>query len=240
MRLVPLSNVQQFAAINLTSDPGAIGGFVHVPQCAQVTIHWTLTDGKRAHNVLYGRYSGPFAGSVAACNSIKASLVAGATWTALAAHLATGTALAAVTLRDVNPTDGSGVLISSDSAATPGTSSGTALPSEVAAVITKRTAKAGKQNRGRIYVPGWATTALGPIDVIASPAVTALQNWANIIGSAMVTAGYTHVLGQQARAAYVSPITGTSFPARAAQSVDITALVVRDNTWDSQRKRGLK
>lgn len=240
MRLVSLDSLQQFAAVNLSEDLGAIGGHVHVPQCAQIGIQWFLPDGKIGHNILYGRYSGPFGGSQAQANSIMTSLTTGTAWTTLATFLHTNTALAAVTIRDVNPEDGSGQLIQSSNASVPGTGTGSALPSEVAAVLTKRTAKAGRQFRGRVYVPGFATVALGLTDTITAAAVTALTNWGGTFGSAMLASGYTHVLGLQARAAYTSPKTGTHFDARPAQSVDVVSTTCRDNHWDSQRKRGLK
>lgn len=240
MRVIRLESLEQFAAVNLLLDPGSIPGPVVVPQCAQISLVWFLPDQKFAHNVLYGRYAGTFAGSVASANSIMTSLTTGAPWTGLASQLSPGTTLAAVTIRDVNPTDGSGALISSTNAAVPGTGTGTALPCEVAAVITKRTAKAGRGNRGRIYLGGFTSATLTTGDVIAPGTVTAIQAWANIIGSALAASGYTHVMGQPARAAYTSPVTGRVFQARPATSTDITSLQVRDNHWDSQRRRGLR
>jgi hypothetical protein len=48
------------------------------------------------------------------------------------------------------------------------------------------------------------------------------------------------VLGLTHRAAYTSPITGRQFPDRPAGVIPLTGLAVRGNTWDSQRRRGLK
>jgi hypothetical protein len=241
MRIGRLSDLQQFAAINLTLDLGAIAGPRHAPGCADITLFFNLTDGKVAHIVLTGRYAGAFHGTTAECNAISAALHAGTPWTTLTPFLATGTVFSGVTIHDINPTDGSGATAVPGAVTQPGTSTGIALPSEVAAVITKRTGFSGPQNRGRMYFPGWATTALGASDVIAPAAVTALGNWATTnVGSALSGSGYTHVLAQMARAAYTSPITGRDFPARDAGSIAITALQVRDNHWDSQRRRGLR
>lgn len=238
MPIIDISLLQSFTAINLLSDPGHIGGPVVIPQAAQITLNWSLTDGKTAHNVLYGSYTGGFAGTVAQADGIFTGLSTGASWTAMALHLAPGTSFTGVSIRNVNVANQA--LISSTGAAKPGTSTGTALPSEVAIVVTLRTALTGRANRGRIYIPGWATTALGANDVIAAAAVTALQNWANTIGSVFNTNGYTLSLGHPARGAYVSPKTGVSYPARPAGTVPISGLPVRNNTWDSQRRRGLK
>lgn len=236
-RVVNLANFEQFTAINVLSDPGAIGGPVKVPQCAQIVLNWTLEDGKTAHNVLYGRFGASFAGTVAQANAILTGLTTGVNWTTLAAFLAPTTALAGISIRNVDIVNQA--LIQSTGAAAPGTSASPALPNEVAAVITLRTAATGPQNRGRVYVPGFATNALGAGNVIAAAAVTAIQNWGQQLINTINANGYTMVIGQKARAAYKGS-TGTDHPARAAGSVVVTGQVVRDNHWDTQRRRGLK
>lgn len=236
-RIVPLDNFQQFAAVNLLSDPGHIAGPIVIPSCAQITINWANASGRGAHNVLYGRYSGAFAGNTAQANSIMTALSTGGAWTALAAFLATTTTLAGVSIRDVNTPNAP--LITSTNAAVPGTSASPEMPDEVAAVITLRTSFTGPAYRGRMYVPGWATNALAAGNVIAAAAVTALNSWGGTIAGALAAGTYTWVLGQPARAQYTGS-TGRVHPARAAQSTTIAQTVVRDNHWDTQRRRGLK
>lgn len=237
MPIINLSNLQQFTAVNFSSDPGAIGGPVVIPQCAEISLLWSLVDGKTAHVVLHGRYVGAFAGTVAQCNGILTGLAAGAQWTALAAFLSSTTTLAAVTIRDLNVPNKP--LIQSSNAGSPGTSASPAMPSEVAAVITHRTGQAGRAFRGRSYIPGWATNSIGAGDVILAAAVTALQNWANTIPTTLTAQSYTFCIGQKARAAYTGS-TGVAHPARLATTVDITSQTVRDNHWDTQRRRGFK
>ena len=91
-----------------------------------------------------------------------------------------------------------------------------------------------------MYVPGWAPAATASGDIISAAAVTALGNWANTLIGALSPSGYTLVIGQRQRAAYTSPITGREFGPRPPNSLTITQCVVRDNHWDSQRRRGLK
>lgn len=237
MPVVRLEQLQQFAAVDLRLDPGAIGGPVVIPQCAQIVMYWNLESGRQGHIVLYGRYSGAFAGTTAQANSILTGLTTGGAWTALAAFLSTATTLGAITIRDVSVANQP--LVSSTTSGASGSSASPSLPNEVAAVVTLRTALAGKSGRGRSYVPGFATNALGAGNVIAAAAVTALQNWANTWPSIISGQGYTWVLGLKARQAYTGS-TGTPHPARAATSVPITVATVRDNHWDSQRRRGLK
>src|SRR5215472_5189189 len=175
-RIIDLSNVQTFTAVNLLSDPGAIPGPVVIPFCAQISLIWTLTDGKLAHVVTYGRYSGGFAGSVTQANAILAGLLsAGGMYAALAAFMPSTGSLSAVTIRDVNSANQP--LIQSTGTGGPGTSASPAISDETAVVVTLRTAMVGRGNRGRMYIPNWATNALGAGNVVAAGAVTALSNW---------------------------------------------------------------
>lgn len=237
-RIFRLDQVDQFTAVNLLSDPGAIGGPYVVPQCARINLIIDLESGKQAHIILVGRYAGGYQGSVAQANTLLAAFTSGAAWTTLATFLASSTGLNRVSVQDVNSPDQAVFVANPTSHA--GTSASPAIPNEVSAVITKRTGLLGPANRGRMYFPGWATNALGAGNVIAAAAITALATWATSnVGSALSGSGYTHVIGQPARQAYVGT-TGTAHPARAATSSVITTLEVRDNHWDSQRRRGLK
>lgn|SRR5262245_16619864 len=236
-RVVNLANFEQFTAINVLMDPGVIPGPVVISQCAQITMNFILTNGKTGNVVLHGRYAGGFAGTSAQCQAILSALNTGAAWTAMAAFMPTTVFLGGVTIRDLNQANQP--LIASSGGAQAGTSASTALPDEVAAVVTKRTSRTGRAFRGRAYVPGWASNAVATGAVIAPAVVTALGNWANTWAGALSAQGYTHVLGLPARAAYTGS-TGAAHPARAATTQDVTSVVVRDNHWDTQRRRGLR
>lgn len=236
-RVVNLANFEQFTAINLLADPGHIGGPTIAPNVAEIRLNFALEDTKSAHCVLHGRYSSAFAGSLAQCNAIFAALSTGGSWTALAAFLATTTQFTGVSIRDIN--SAGNPYLSSNTAAVPGTSASPSLPNEVALVASLGTAKTGPGNRGRFYLPGWATNALGAGNVAAAAAVTAFNTWQTLILPAFSAQGYTWVIAQPARAAYVGS-TGTSHPARPAGSAPVTTTITRDNHWDSQRRRGLK
>jgi hypothetical protein len=236
-RIIALDQLQQFVAINLLSDPGALGGPVVVPNCVQIVFNWNLSAGKTAHNVLYGRVSGIPAPTVAQAEAIRSALTTGAAWTALLPLLAASTSFSAVTLRSVHAAGQP--MVQSTGGASTGTSAALALPNEVAVVATLRTAFTGPSNRGRMYLPGLAADSLLSGNVIAPGTVTALNNWVAGFTAIFAAQGYTWVIGQLARAAYTG-ITGTAHPARPAGSVPITSATVRNNTWDSQRRRGLK
>jgi hypothetical protein len=236
-RLIALDRVQQFAAINLTADPGYDPSDHRIPNCADIVLTWVQEDGVIARNVLHGSYTGGYSGSQAQANAILSGLGTGATWNALAAFLPTTTSLAFVSLRDRNAEDQP--ITSSNGAAHPGTSVSPSLPNEVAAVLTLRTAFTGPAHRGRIYVPGLATNALGAGNVIAAAAVTALANWGSIIAGVLQGQGYLFCIGHTHRLAYTG-INGAQHPERPAGTVPVQAVVMRDNHWDTQRRRGLK
>jgi len=238
MPIVRLDMLQQFAAINLTADAGAVPGKKHVPSCVEVMLVWNLTDGKLARNVLAAQYSGGFVPTSAIADSILNTLIGGAGWTSLAAFMPTTSALTRIELRDINTVDQP--IVPSVAAGAFGTSASPALPSENAVVITLRTALTGPGNRGRAYIPNWATNALGANDVVAAGAVTALQNWANTnLRNAMNSNGLIWSLALPDRVAYTGS-TGTAHPARNAHTQPVTSQTVRDNHWDTVRRRGLK
>lgn len=236
--LIRLSNLEQFAAVNLNADLGDEGGPVIVPQCAQIVFKWVLDGGRSARNVLYGRYTGAFAGTPAQALAISNALSTGAAFTALRAVLASTTAFWGVSIRDVN-TKFQPEIVPTFSGIN-GTGTGAALPNEVAACVTVRTALAGKQNRGRVFLPGFESGQLAAGNIIGPAAVTAINNWAATWTSAFAASGYTFVIGQKHRVAYTSPKTGVDYPDRPANSVQVVSAVLRDNHWDSQRRRGLK
>lgn len=236
-RILRLENFQQFSAINVLSDPGAIGGPVQIPSCVQVKLKWSIAGGKTAYNVLYGRVGGVPAPSVAQADAIFTALGTGAQWTALAATLSSTVSFTGVVLKSVH-SPGQGEF-SSTGAIKAGTEVAQPLPSEVAICTTLKTGFTGPQNRGRMYTTGFTASSLAAGNLVVAATITALGNWANTITGALSAQGYTWVIGQPARAAYTGA-TGTQHPARAATSVPVSQAVVRDNRWDSQRRRGLR
>jgi hypothetical protein len=237
LRVVDLNNFQQFTAINVLSDAGHIGGPVVIPNCVRVVIVWNLTDGKQARNVLATTVSANFQVTATVAETLRAGFVVGGNWSTLAAFMPTTSSLAAVELVDIRGLNNAPVI--STGAPTPGTSASPALPSETAICVTLRTAKAGIGFRGRMYVPNFATNALGAGDQVNAATITALNTWVNQIKAQLDGQSMTWSLAQPARAAYTGS-TGTAHPARSAGTVPLTSWATKDNHWDSQRRRGLK
>lgn len=236
-RVLRLENLQQFTAINVLSDPGHVGGPIVIPNCVQVLLTWSVPGGKVAHNVLYGRSAGVPAPSVAQAQGIFSALTTGAQWTAMSSHMV-NTTFNSVTLTSVHSAGQPSFVSTGLAVPTTGTDP-QALPSEMAVCVTLRTGSRGVANRGRMYLTGFGNAQVTTGNVILAACVTDVQNWAGTILTALSAQSYTWVIGQPARAAYTGS-TGTQHPARIANSVPVTSIIVRDNHWDSQRRRGLK
>jgi hypothetical protein len=236
-RVINLANFDQFTAINVLSDPGLDPTPHVIPFGIEILVDWFLENGKGAHNVLCGSRTDGLGVTQAQANAIFTALSTGAAWTALAAFLSSTTNLTNVSMRDLRAFNQP--VISSNLPQVLGTSASPTLPSEVALAATFRTALVGPGNRGRMYVPGWATNALATGNVVAPAAMTALQNWLNTIPTALAAQGYTFCLRQPSRVGYTGE-TGKIHAARPAGTLPIITQTVRDNHWDSQRRRGLK
>jgi hypothetical protein len=237
MKIVPLSDLQQFQAVELLLDPGHIPGPKIAPNCVEVRWRWSQADGKLAFNVTHARYTPPYPGTVTLANAIQSSLVSLLTSAALDTALSTSTSFLGVDLRDINAAGFP--LIASTGAAHPGTRAEPPMPNEIAAALTLRTQFTGQGNRGRIFLPGFGsnlTTANGVIDAATK---TILDNFANGVMAVYTSNALTMAIAKPARAAYTGS-TGRAHPARAASTEAVTSVICRDNHWDTQRRRGLK
>lgn len=237
-RVVAVDQLRQFTAVELLSDPGHDPELKPIPQCMEVRFDYALPDGKVAHNVLHARYPTAYPGTIALANAFKTQWAALFTSSGLSTYLSTLLLLNSVSLRDLAVLNT--LYIQSTSAATSvGADAGQALPLEVAAVLTQRTGISGPGGRGRIYMMGFTTLALAPSNVIFGACFTNLANFAAGIAAIFTGQGVTQCLALPSRIEYTGS-TGRHHPARAATTADVIRTEIRDNHWDSQRRRGLK
>jgi hypothetical protein len=216
-------------------DPGHIGGAIVIPNCMAVKLQWNLTGGKFGFNIMHASVGGGFVPTIAIADAILTALTTGAQWTALAPYLYTGTTLRKVHILDLRTANNVAVLSAGAGAA--GTGTGLPLATQTSLVVTERTAKAGPGFRGRMYIPGWSSSAQDTTSLALAAAATALGNWATTIIAALSAQAMTLAIGQTARAEYTGAASGTFHPARPAGTVPVTQLIVRNSAWDTQRKR---
>jgi hypothetical protein len=238
MRIVPLSSLQQFAAVNVSDDPGRKPGPPVAPNCMEVVWAWAQADGKQARNVTHARYTGAFPGTPALALALLNGIQNLFTTHNIPPFWPSGTILGAVLLKDIN-TPNNPEIANAVGTTLPGTSLSLPVPNESAIVLTLRTAKTGPQNRGRIYLPGWAANAVTNAGVVDPGLVTDLGLFAAGLPGVYTAQGITLCIAQVERLGYTGE-TGRPHDPRPAATIDVTSVILRDNHFDSQRRRGLK
>lgn len=217
------------------TDGGRVGGPLVIANCVEVDLVWNIVPTKQVKNVLHARSTGAPTITAAMAQAIYAAIIASAQWTAYKPYVNAGCQLARVDMRDLNTANKP--LVSSTGGATSGTGAGLALPPAVAAVISLKTASAGRGFRGRIYLPGLDSTTMNTTTgVFLAAFQTAAQNLITEVETAMTAQGLTHALAQRHRQAYTGR-TGTSIADRAANVVDVTSFLMETLVPKSQRRR---
>lgn len=218
-------------------DPGRIPGPIVVPNAIEVDLLWNIVPTKTVKNVLHGQVSAGFTATAAVAQAIYAAIIASAAWTAYKANVNAGAALAGVALRDLRS---AGLpLVQSTGAATAGTGTGVALPPGTAAVITLRTANAGRNFRGRIYLPGLDSTDMNlNTGNFTAAFQTNAQNFITAVQAALTASSITHSILNPARQGYTGR-KGAVKAARPAAVVNVTSVLLRSLTPMSQRRRSL-
>lgn len=192
----------------------------------RVRLQWAWQGVPAALNILH--YRVPFGITVnqGLADQLGPAIAADHAGSGLPAQQAAGWALDAVGVRDLREANQAEFVAQIDS---PGTDTAEPLPPSNALVVTLRTALAGRSFRGRIYLPGWSEGANVSPGRATPAAVTAATNFVAAIRELTVGAN-TLTLAVARQFSNNAPIEpGTSQP--------VTAAVVRDNTWDNQRRR---
>src|SRR5262249_36168648 len=108
-------------------------------------------------------------------------------------------------------------------------------PHSVAAVVTLRTAQAGRKFRGRCYIPGFtevANDANGHMTVAMKTAMDSFS--AGLVGAANQNGTQLGVLH---RPTAFDDGTGLPISPGLGFITPVTQAVTRDDIWDSQRRR---
>jgi hypothetical protein len=195
---------------------------------------FTLANQKTAHCSFYGKNSGSF---------IASSAAASAMFTQIATHLTNRFAntmngqakFAAVTVRDMsNKTNAE--FRSTQTAITPGVGA-TGLPQDMAIVLTAEVVERGRGAKGRLYLPGWATSALGPNGTIQDTVVAAVTAFGGDLLLELNAVALGAAVPKYHRQEYTG-LTGALHAERTAHMADVLAYTCQNNEWDTQRRRG--
>lgn len=198
-----------------------------VPNAAQMRLIWALGGQLYALNVMGVVNTGAVSITQALTNTIGAAIKTALTSSGLGGLLNTTVTLANVGLRDIRTANQAEFLDTGGAVA--GTAVTGLLPPQTALVVTLRTAQAGRSYRGRVYLPGFdegnnsatgtATAAVSPVTFVSS------------VKSALVTSGLD--LGVLSRPA------PDAIPPRSGFITPVTSMVLRDQVWDTQRRRAV-
>jgi len=198
-----------------------------VPQAGQLRLIWAQGGVLFALNVLGVVNAGSVAITQALTNTIGTAIKSALTSSGHGVRIGSAITLANIGLRDVRT--GNTPEFIDAGAAVAGTGSTDLLPPQTALVITLRTAQAGKQFRGRVYLPGYceASNAVGGNSSATSEGVA----FVTAIQAALVASGLN--LG------VIHRPTAAPLPVTAGFITPVTAIVCRDAVWDTQRRRAI-
>lgn len=216
------------------SSPGYHHGHLLIPNTLQIRLRWTLPNGKFAHNVLHGIVDGGLDNSVLLANSIYDAIAGSGETTTYLDFLSSETSLDFVDIRDVRTENQT--LYQSEGAALPGTGTGNALPEEVSLVVTLRSALAGPAHRGRVYLTGFDDSVLDVDGHCVSGCATAARNFVVAISGALLANGVALGIGHRGHDEYTNS-AGNTVLAELPGTDLVTSILVRDNVFDSQRRR---
>ncbi len=203
-----------------------------VPNGVQVRLRWSY-NGKLAYNVLGGSVGGGYVNSQAHADALGTAVIGRFTSSGMKALCASTTEMLGVGIRDVRTANQ--VEYQSVAAGVIGTGAGDPLPNELAAVVTLRTALAGKHFRGRAYFSGAneaQNDAAGHIDAGFN---TAIVSFLTGVEADMATEGIT--LAVLSRPNYLNLVPPLDVESYAGGVNAVTSIVARDVLWDSQRRR---
>lgn len=198
----------------------------------QVKLRWSCNS-IECLNVLGGRVGGGFANSQAHANSLSTAIGAAVASSGLQALLATTTSFQGVGIRDVRVAHQ--VEFASNAGFAAGLGANDPVPNQLAAVVTLRTALAGKSYRGRVYFSGADEDQNTPSGQIDAGFNTALVDFMTEVQAAMAAEGITLAVLSAPRYANLPPPADVQTWAGAL--TDVTGIETRDTQWDTQRRR---
>jgi len=215
-------------------SPGYIPGPLVIPNTFQVRLIWALSNGRIATNVLHALVDEGTEASVGMANSYFDSLAIDVDVVDYLQYLPTTVSLLRVDIRDLRAP--SAPIVESDSAAVPGTGAGDPLPQGVALVATLRTALAGRSHRGRTYLTGFDDTTLDAVGHATGALTASALGFMNSVKTNMLSAIGSMAVGHRGHAEYINAKGGT-VAEELPGSDPITTVIIRDNVFDSQRRR---
>jgi len=204
-----------------------------IPNAAQVYLHWQ-NAGRPFTNVLGAIKPAPLLVDQSMAESLGAAIKGALATSGLAPMLGPAVTLDEVGVRSI-ATAGQPEFLDSG-AAVSGTGVTDALPPQTALVISAQTDRSGASYRGRIYLGGWVEGQNDANGYASAGSVTAGMAFVQACSDAMDAVGLAFAV--LSRPAEGGTIPEKIIPARAGFATAITSLEVKNQFWDTQRRRG--
>ncbi len=207
-----------------------------IPSAVQVRLKWTLGTGQ-GMNVLGATFATLPPDFQTLANTLGAAVKTGFSSSGMAALCPANVSLNKVGVRDISTANKAE--FEDTAAAVLGTAAVELLPVHEAVCVTLRTASAGPSFRGRVYLSGWDEASNDGQGHIEAVAMTAAAAFITAIKNAMSASGLTMaVLSAPTDARVIAPTPQITIPGKPGFATPVTVVQVRNNLWDTQRRRG--
>lgn len=209
-----------------------VGGPVVIPGVVEAKLKFSDPDG--AWSIICHGVKGSTAVDSTLANSLATSIGSSVTSSGWSGFMKAGSSFDGVEVKDLSTAHNPAYL--SDVAGVPAAGTGSPLGDNTAICVSKETAKAGREWRGRLYLGGLDGTCTTDGKNMSAGAKVAAGNFGEGIRTAMSSAGIPMCIAQRALQAGTDA-AGNDLPPRSASYFPVTRCVVKDNRLDSQRRR---
>jgi hypothetical protein len=213
-----------------------MAGNLPVTNGVEVKLVWTATGVPWALNILHFTNSTGTSMTQSRADSISTVVKSAFTTSLLPAQLHTSAALNRVEVRSM--TANSDPWFVGAGAAVPGTATGKPLPSATALVVTLKTGLRGRSYNGRYYQWGWGEIANDTAGGATAAAANSLGGFINTMRTNL--SGAPSSLSMAILSRYTTPPGQTASIERNPPILTpVTAEVLLDSRWDTQRRRAI-
>jgi hypothetical protein len=209
-----------------------VGGPIVIPGVVEGKLKFSDADG--SWSIVCHGVKGSTSVDITLANALATSVGSSITSSGWSGFMKTGSSFDGVEVKDISTAHNPAFI--SDVAGVPAAGAASPLGDNTALCVSKETAKAGREWRGRMYLGGLDGTVTSDGKNMSGPAKIAAGNFGEGIRLAFSSAGIPMCIAQRALQAGKDS-AGNDLPPRTASYFPVTRCVVKDNRLDSQRRR---
>jgi hypothetical protein len=215
-------------------DGGRIPGIAEIQNCIEIVMRFTAVNLKQGSVRTYGQNEGAFIPSAAMANQLF--LAISNHWLADLGQYMYSISFDNLSVRDMTSSINPAWVSTVPAVQSNGTPS--ALPPDVALVLTANQSERHRGANGRLYMFGWNTVADGGNGQASTNAKNALTLFGTHLLQELNAVALSAAVAKPARQEYIG-LDGALHPQRNAHMSQVLSYSCRDAEWDTQRRRGL-